>query len=166
MSDENVLEFDPKLDHFFRNLEKPATEAGAPAEAEPAESKEDAAAFDRLSFFPKPGDPYVSAHARPMTRSLPMVTLLLKDGRRASFSYGDLRLIDVLPPKRPGDGPGLLLRFLGVGQAELEGWNLDRLHGHVFLHRLAWIREWPGGRPVKDDHAVVVTGIMVTLLKE
>ena len=121
--------------------------------------------FDRLSHFPRIGDPYGKAHATPVKGALPMLVLLLKDGSRPTFCYSDMRFMDVLPPKQPGDGPGLLLRFMGVGTAELEGIGLDRLHGYLYLHRVAWIREWPGGRPARDDNAVVITRIKVTLLE-
>ena len=94
-----------------------------------------------------------------------MLVLLCKDGSRPTFSYGDLRFIDVLQPKRPGDSPVLLLRFFGVGKAEIEGIDVERLHGYLYLHRLAWIREWPGGRMAADDNAVVITRITVTLLE-
>jgi len=89
--------------------------------------------------------------------------LLLKDGSRPTFSYSDMRFMDVLPPKGPGEGPALLLRFIGIGTAELEGVGVDRLHGYLYLHRVAWIREWPAGKPARDDNAVIVTRIKVTL---
>src|SRR5262249_17443748 len=110
--------------------------------------------------------PYVKAHATPARGSLPMLVLLCRDGSRPTFSYGDLRFIDVLPPKRPGESPGLLLRFFGVGKAELVGIDVERLHGYLYLHRRAWIREVPEGRTVRGDLAVVVTRITVTLLQE
>jgi len=70
-----------------------------------------------------------------------------------------------VPPKGPGGGPGLLLRFMGIGTAELEGHGVDRLHGYLYLHRIAWIREWPGGRQARDDNGVIITRIKVTLLE-
>jgi hypothetical protein len=122
--------------------------------------------LEKLSLFPRIGDPYVKAHATPARGSLPMVVLLCRDGSRPTFSYGDLRFIDVLPPGRPGESPRLLLRFFGVGKAEIEGIDVERLHGYLYLHRIAWIREVPEGRTVRGDPAVVVTRITVTLLKE
>lgn len=172
MSDDKVIELDASVREFFRHLDDqpagkpPATPAPAKTEPPPVppaaegEGEGEAVAFDKLSLFPRPGDPY-AAHSRPFARSVPMLVLLRNDGRRPTFAYGDLRFIDVMPPKRPGNGPGLLLRFLGVGTAELEGVGLDRLHGLLYLHRLAWIRELPAGRLATEDHAVIVTGITV-----
>ncbi len=172
MSDHNVIDFNQKLDSLFNAVEKPAAEdasarPGDAAEPEPAggDGDDKVLPFEKLSLLPALGDPYGRAHAIPIKGSVPMLVLLLKDGSRPTFSYGDMRFIDVLPPKQPGDGPGLLLRFMGVGSAELEGTNLDRLHGYLYLHRIAWIRQLPFGRTVKDDSAVVITGIKVTLLE-
>jgi hypothetical protein len=168
MSDDNVLEFNQKLDDLFKGMGKPpADDAPAPSdtrEPEPPEGGEDKGVlfFDKLSHFPEIGDPYGKAHATPVRGSLPMLVLLLKDGSRPTFAYSDMRFMDVLPPKQPGDGPGLMLRFMGVGTAELEGIGVDRLHGYLYLHRVAWIREWPGGRAARDDNAVVITRITVT----
>ena len=93
-----------------------------------------------------------------------MLLLLCKDGSRPTFAYGDLRFMDVLPPKEPGDSPGLLLKFPGVGTVELEGLNLDRMHGYLYLQRLGWIRELPPGQKIRDDNAVVITAIRPTVL--
>jgi hypothetical protein len=132
----------------------------------PQEDDNTVLSLDKLSLFPRIGDPYVKAHATPARGSLPMLVLLCQDGSRPTFSYGDLRFIDVLQPRGPGDSPRLLLRFFGVGKAEIEGIDVERLHGYLYLHRLAWIREVPEGRTVRGDPAVVVTRIAVTLLKE
>lgn len=135
---------------------------GEPATAPPADDDGPAVAFEKLSLLPRPGDPY-AAHARPIGQSLPMLVLLGRDGSRPSFAYHDLRFIDVLPAAGPGDGPGLLLRFAGIGDAELQGLRLDNLHGHLYLHRLAWIREAPAGLVIRDDHAIVITRITIRL---
>jgi hypothetical protein len=170
MSDDNVLEFSQKLDDLFKGMGNPPADEPPPSpdprKAEPPGGEDEGALpFDKLSHFPQTGDPYGKAHATPIKGSLPMLVLLLKDGSRPTFSYSDLRFMDVLPPKEPGNGPGLLLRFLGVGTAELEGVGIDRLHGYLYLHRLAWIREWPGGKMAADDIAVIITRITVTLLE-
>jgi hypothetical protein len=172
MSDDNVLDFNQKLDDLFKGVGKPAA-AETPAlpdtsEPEPPDGGDDddgVLPFDRLSHFPKLSDPYGKAHATPVKASLPMLVLLLKDGSRPTFSYSDMRFMDVIEPKQPGDGPGLLLQFISVGTAELEGIGVDRLHGYLYLHRLAWIREWPGGRKAGDDNGIVITRIKVTLLE-
>jgi hypothetical protein len=137
-----------------------------PPEEEGEDDQDAVVSLDKLSLFPRIGDPYVKAHATPARGSLPMLVLLCQDGSRPTFAYGDLRFIDVLEPRRPGDSPGLLLRFSGVGKAEIEGIDVERLHGYLYLHRLAWIREVPEGRAARADCAVVVTRITVTLLKE
>ena len=126
-------------------------------------SRDTALALDKLSLFPSVGDPYDKAYATPARGSLPMLLLLCKDGARPTFAYGDLRFIDVRQPRQAGDSPGLLLKFLGVGTVELDGRNLDRLHGYLYLHRLAWIRELPPGRKVPGDGDVVITAIRVTV---
>ena len=172
MSDDNVLEFNRKLDELFQadGQTRGGRSAGVRPIAEEPESPggdgDEVLPFDKLSHFPRIGDPYAKAHATPVKASLPMLVLLLKDGSRPTFSYTDLRFIDALPPKAPGDGPGLLLRFMGVGTAELEGVGVDRLHGYLYLHRLAWIREWPAGRQAGTDNAVIITRITVTLVEE
>jgi hypothetical protein len=170
MSDDKVLDFNQNLDELFKVPGKSPAENAQPlpATAEPKLPGGDDGVvlpFDKLSHFPRTGDPYDKAHATQVNGSLPMLVLLLKDGSRPTFCYSDMRFMDVLPPKEPGDGPGLLLRFMGVGVVELEGVGVDRLHGYLYLHRLAWIREWPGGRQPARDNAVIVNRIKVTLLE-
>ncbi len=172
MSDDNVLDFKQKLDAPFKGMgETPAEEAPASPDIREPESPGDGGddegvlPFNKLSHFPRIGDPYGKAHATPVKAALPMLVLLLKDGSRPTFSYNDMRFMDAVPPKGPGGGPGLLLRFMGIGTAELEGHGVDRLHGYLYLHRIAWIREWPGGRQARDDNGVIITRIKVTLLE-
>ena len=117
--------------------------------------------LDKLSRVPQAGDPY-KAHARPVQQFLPMLLLIDRHGMKHAMSYHDLRIIDSLPPTRPGHGPGLLLRCPGLRDAELEGVGLDDLLGLLYLHRVAWIRELPPGRPAGRDNAIVITRMTVT----
>lgn len=134
----------------------PSPSPAPPVADDPGEG--DVLAFERLSLLPRLPDPYVS-HARPVPRGLPMLALLDKDCRKSVLSYGDLRVMDEVPARRAGNGPGLLLRFLGVRDVELEGRNLDNLLGYLYLHRLAWLRVLPDNRTVKDDRAIVITAM-------
>lgn len=168
MSDDNVIDFSQKLDDLFKVSGHPAAEgvAASPdqqAAGIPGGGDETILPFDKLSHFPRVSDPYERAFPTPVRASLPMLVLLLKDGARPTFCYSDLRFMDVIEPKKPGDAPGLLLQFMGIGTVELEGIGLDEMHGYLYLHRLAWLREWPGGRKTRDINGVVISSIKVTL---
>jgi hypothetical protein len=133
----------------------------SPAPSPEANADGEVLSFEKLARLPQAADPY-EAHARPVPQFLPMLLLIDRHGMKHAISYHDLRIIDSLPAKRPGHGPGLLLRCPGLRDAELEGMNLDNLLGLLYLHRVAWIRELPPGGTVKEENAIVITRMTIT----
>ena len=55
-----------------------------------------------------------------------------------------------------------MLRFIGIAEVRVEGRNLGRLPGYLYLHRLTWLRELPIGKMIRDQAIPVITGIAIT----
>lgn len=148
-----------RLDARAAERKQPETETQPPV-APPV-----APAADGPDTLPKAGSAY-QARSRLSNKPELMLTLLLKDGSRQGFSYGDLRHIEYRPTGGTEGVPVLVLRFIGVADVTLEGRNLDLLHDDVRRQSIAWVRERPAGRDfIEDRDAVVIIGIGVTLVE-
>jgi hypothetical protein len=109
--------------------------------------------FDTL---PRPGDDYL-AHARPGNKTEPMLCFIRSDQSLEILSYGHLARVRLLPCPAQGGGQSLLLRFVEavVTEVRLEGRGLRTLPDYLRQHRIAWIRELPGGREFGQADSVV-----------
>ena len=113
--------------------------------------------------LPKPGDRY-RPHARFLNRmssEQKLIHFIHGDFVCDGFSYHDLRRVRLLPPKEPGQGPLLVLRFIEavVMEVTIGGRNLDDLHYYISEHTMPWVWEQPRGFKTADDRATVITGI-------
>ena len=163
MSDEKTAErpggkFD--IEELIRRTSERREEAEAtPAKAEPDELP----TLDKLAPLPAPGDPY-KAFARPANKMVPTLHLLLGDGRRCGFPYAGLvEGPHLLPGDDPGKGGVIVLRFSAsvIVEVTIAGRRLDELHNYLGDHRVAWVRELPKGKVVRDDGSSVVARIEI-----
>ena len=139
---------------------KPPPNAGAAANNDDADFEPPPKKSDPL---PRPGDPY-SAHARFQNRLASEQKFIhfihgthLCDG----FSYHDLRRIKLVPNPLPGQGPMIVLRFIGavIMEVTISGRNLHDLHYYISEGTMPWVWEQPDGFKATSDHATVITGI-------
>jgi hypothetical protein len=133
------------------------------AEPEPEEAGQAdgmAAALDDFIPGPEPGDPY-KAHSRANNKPLLMIRFFLKDSAEEWFSYSDLRRVRVLPGKKAGEPPSLLLRFIEE-EVRIDGLRFDAMRDSLAYHRIAWVRELPPGTMLADKTAAVVTRVTIT----
>jgi hypothetical protein len=153
---DNLLRERPRSSLLDKLDAKPVEQA-APPPSQPVASPLPASADP--DCLPKAGSAY-EARSRLSNKPELMLTLLLKDGSRQGFSYGDLRHIEYRPTGGSEGLALLLLRFIGVADVRLEGRNLDALHDDIRRQLVGWVRERPAGRDyVEDRNAVVVTGV-------
>ena len=144
------------------NRDAPASPTEPPPPVQPPPVTLADADFEVL---PLPGDVYL-AHSRTANKPQTMLCLVQKPPALTCLAYGDMRFIDLVPPDKPGGGPVLLLKFIGVAEVRLEGRNLDKLIDYLRRHCLAWLREQlpTRGNLAADDGSVVITGIRVKAL--
>ena len=162
-TEEKVLDFAGKFgvaDLMKRAKARQVEENGQPGGTETPPERPAAvpAGDDEAEDVPEAGDAYV-AHSRVENKPQLMLGLVLGDSSLIYHAYSDLRWLGLLPGKGPGEGPVLLIRFLGVSDVVVEGRNLDRLVRPLRLHRLGWLRELPARRDFRDDRATVITRI-------
>lgn len=129
-----------------------------------ADHDDEAAALDKLTPLPGPGDPY-KALPRAANKMLPTVHFLI-DSAREGFSYADLRRLRMIDGDDPEKRPVILLYFAAMVPTEvrIEGNHLDAIYNLLGQHRLGWVRQWPTGRGFSDPNAAVVTKIGIKLL--
>jgi hypothetical protein len=111
---------------------------------------------DDADTLPGLEDDY-AACSRPDNKPQLMLSLLKADESIKSLSYGDLRWVDLKPGDKPGNGPGLVLRFVGVAEVRIEGRCLRPLIEDLRRHRIGWLRELPSGRDFRDANTMVIT---------
>jgi hypothetical protein len=117
-------------------------------------------AADDADTLPGLEDDY-AACSRPDNKPQLMLSLLKADESVKSLSYSDLRWIDLKPGDKPGNGPGLVLRFVGVAEVWVEGRCLRPLVDNLRRHRIGWLRELPAGRDFRDANTMVITHLDV-----
>ena len=73
---------------------------------------------------------------------------MLKDGFSKGYAWSNFDSVDTAPGDKPGRGPVLVVRFVGLEPTELRisGINLGKLHACIGRQRIAWIRERPSKR--------------------
>lgn len=139
-----------------RQPEEPGTEDVEEEEA----ANTSLPSIDELIALPKPNDDY-KAYARPYTRPLPTLVLLLHDGTRRSFPWsGRVGGPDWLDTP---EGIVIVLRFADVVPMEvlLPGRNFDELFDGLTYHKIAWVRALAPGKMIADRTLPVVTNIVV-----
>ncbi len=131
-------------------------------EAERAEEPDAAVpSGDVETAIPRRGDPYDKAYARPSSRALPGLCLVLADGTRRSYPYsGRVGGPDWL--ETPG-GLVIVQRFSDVVPVEtvFTGCLLDELYEYLFYQKLAWVRALPAGKMIHNRAMPIITGILV-----
>jgi hypothetical protein len=115
---------------------------------------------DEDDTLPGPDEDYVAC-SRPDNKPQLMLSLLKADESVKSLSYSDLRWIDLNPGDKPGNGPGLVLRFVGVAEVWIEGRCLRPLVDNLRRHRIGWLRELPAGRDFLGANVMVITHLDV-----
>jgi hypothetical protein len=133
-------------------------------EPEPGETgTETLPPLDQLVALPSPGDRY-KAHARPANQVLPTLFILKGDGQKWAFPYSGLvEGPHMLSGDDPGKGLAVVLRFSASVTVDvtLVCRNVDDLHNYLGYHRIAWVRELPKGKIIKDDGSPVITRIAI-----
>jgi hypothetical protein len=119
-----------------------------------------------LAPLPLPGDPY-RAHAAPAGQPQHMLGLVFRGVGFKLLSYGNLDSVDFEPPTKPGEGPALVLLFAGLQPCEvrLTGRSLRPLGAYLRQHRIAWIREHPGGMPDLGEGGMIIMAIRLSPVK-
>ena len=107
-----------------------------------------------------PGEKY-QAFWPPSDVPLPMITFVLQDGSRESFCYVDLSRVRFLNPEQPGQGPVLVLRFLGteIIDVTVKGRGLQRMYDPVVEHRIAMMSVFNGRFDTLGDGVTVINSI-------
>jgi hypothetical protein len=92
---------------------------------------------------------------------VPMITFVLGDGSRESFCYVDLSRVRFLNPDQPGQGPVLVLRFLGreITDVTVKGRGLQRMYYSIVEHRIALMSVFMGRFDTMGDDATVINSI-------
>jgi hypothetical protein len=134
---------------------------------EPAQKPETPAAgldgaLDKVDPLPRPGDPYKVAGRHGNKPDL-TIHFVLKDYSYEGFSYADFERVRLLPSKKPGSGPVLIVRFSGsvVTEVTIEGRHLHSLYNSIGLHRLPWVWEHPSPADFTDEKAAVISKITI-----
>ncbi len=98
---------------------------------------------------------------RPSDGSLHMITFVLGDGSRESFTYVDLTRVALRYSDRPGQGPALMLRFLGpeITEVTVTGRGLQNMYDLIVEHRLAAMSVFPFRFDTEGDGATVINSI-------
>jgi hypothetical protein len=115
---------------------------------------------DEVDDLPGQDEEYVAC-SRPDNKPQLMLSLVKADASVTTLSYGDLRWIDLKPADKPGNGPGLVLRFVGVAEVRIEGRRLRAVVDYLRRHRIGWLRELASGRDFRDANAMVITSMEV-----
>lgn len=112
--------------------------------------------------LPRAGDAY-KAHSRYTNKPELMLGLITGTAPLEVFAYSDLRRARLLPPRTPGGGPALWLKFVEVEITEvwIEGRNLMTLIDFLQQHRVRWLRECPQGKEPRDPDVAVITRIVL-----
>lgn len=149
------------LDRLDQAADAEEEDAPEPAEEEAVDAEADSALVD-TDLLPQPGDPY-KAHARPGNKPESTLHLLFKEGHTRGFSWASFDSVDLVPSERPGEAPGLVVRFACLVPTEviIAGRNLGKLHVYLGQNRLAWMRELPKGKMLQNREAPVITGLSV-----
>ncbi len=114
-SEDKVIEMNSRKSTLLSMLDRPAAEAERAGKTEPETQTE-----DESDNLPGPEEGY-AACSRLDNKPQLMLCLLKADDSVKSYSYSDLRSIDLQPGNKPGNGPGLVLRFVGVAEVRIEG---------------------------------------------
>ena len=154
-SEDKVIEMNSRKSTLLSMLDRPAAEAERAGKTEPETQTE-----DESDNLPGPEEGY-AACSRLDNKPQLMLCLLKADDSVKSYSYSDLRSIDLQPGNKPGNGPGLVLRFVGVAEVRIEGRRLRTLVDCLRRHRIGWLRELPAGRDFRDGNAMVITRMEV-----
>jgi hypothetical protein len=154
-SEEKVIDMNRRKSTLLSILDNP------PAETERAGKPEtETQAPDEPDSLPAPGEGY-RACSRPDNKPQLMLSLLKADDSVRCLSYGDLRWVDLKPGDKPGSGPGLVLRFVGVAEVRIEGRRLRTLVDDLRRHRIGWLCELAEGRDFRDGNEMVITRMEV-----
>jgi hypothetical protein len=91
----------------------------------------------------------------------PMLDVIFKDGRIASFNYSYLRRVDFEP------GDSLRLRFTDTTVVAIEGRNLRRMRDQIRLHRADEIQEGrENEEALKSDDEPHIASISIEVEEE
>lgn len=142
-----------------KEFEPAAKEPPSPPPAEGPQADAGAATPDKLDPLPRPGEAY-RVHGR--HSSTPELTLhfVTRDYGYEGFAYADLDRVRLVPSKKPGSGPVMILRF-GDAEVTLEGRHLHGLYNWIGLHRVPWVAEHPSPPDFADERAMLVSRITI-----
>jgi hypothetical protein len=152
---DKVIEMNSRKSSLLSMLDRPPAEAERAGKPESQTQPE-----DENDELPGLEEGY-AACSRLDNKPQLMLCLLKADDSVRSYSYSDLRAIDLQPGNKPGNGPGLILRFVGVAEVRIEGRRLRTLVDYLRRHRIGWLRELPAGRDFRDGNAMVITRMEV-----
>ena len=158
--DDNLARTRPKstlLDHPGKAAARPPEHAAA----------DDSGVEEKPTPLPQAGDPYDTAYSRPANKPVPTLRFVMGDHSVRGLPYASYDSIDWLP-SGPGHGPSIVLRFTGIvpREAIIEGRHLPLLYDLLAWHRIAWVRELPGGKDFQDGKATVITRLTVNRITE
>jgi hypothetical protein len=156
-SEEKVVGMDRRTSALLSKLDHASARQERTRKSEPGTVN---ATADDADTLPGIEDDY-AACSRPDNKPQLMLSLLKADESIKSLSYSDLRWVDLKPGDKPGNGPGLVLRFVGVAEVRIEGRCLRPLVDDLRRHRIGWLRELPAGRDFRDANTLVITRLDV-----
>jgi hypothetical protein len=143
-------EFEPAAKEPPPKPEEPQADAG---------SATDAATPEKPDPLPRPGEAY-RVHGRHGNKPELTLHFVTKDFAYEGFSYANLDRVQLIPGKKPGSGPVMILRF-GDTEVTLEGRHLHSLYNWIGLHRVPWVWEHPSPADFADEKAELINRITI-----
>jgi hypothetical protein len=142
---------------------RPTKEPPPPPPEEPgaddAAAATDTATPEKPDPLPRPGDAY-KVHGRHGNKPDVTIHFVTKDCSYEGFSYAELQRMRLVPGKKPGSGPVMILRF-GDTEVTLEGRHLPYLYNWIGLHRVPWVWEHPSPADFVDEKAMLISRITI-----
>jgi hypothetical protein len=169
---DNVIDVSKKfsIDTLIKNASARAagnTEAAAKPTEDLEGETEGVPSLEELAPLPRPGDPY-KAMARPSSKPLPTLHLLLADGTSRSYPYAcRVEGPHLVHADDAARSLVVVLKFSSQNfiDVTLAGRKLELLIHLLGQHRIAWLREQAKGKIARDGDEPVITKIDIKELE-